>query len=97
MTPDRSSAYGRVIRALEEAGTVKLFHLERVQLRTAADTLLFAAVDDPAALDALADAEHLARNLVQTGRWLPERAAALADDVAACGPSMADDVPVLAA
>lgn len=97
MTPERSSAYGRVIRTLEEAGAVKLLDIERVRLRTAADTLLFAQVDDPATLDALADAEHLTRHLVETGRWSAERAAALADDIAACGPSMADDVPVLAA
>lgn len=94
MTPDRSSAYGRVIKTLAELGPSKLHDLERVRIRSAADTLLFAAVADEAALDALADVEHLARHLIDTQRWLPERASELSDDVAACGPSLADDVVV---
>ena len=95
MTPDRSSAYGRVIKTLDDVGASKLLDLERMRIRNAADTLLFAAGDDPATMDAIADVEHLARHLIDTGRWLPERASALADDVAACGPSLAEDVPVV--
>ena len=97
MTPDRSSAYGRVIRTLDDVGASKLLDLERMRIRNAADTLLFAAAaDDQATLDAIADVEHLARHLIDSGRWLPERAGALADDVAACGPALAEDVPVAA-
>ena len=95
MTPDRSNAYGRVIKTLEDMGPSKLHDLERMRIRNAADTLLFAAADDQPALDAIADVEHLARHLIDTGRWAAERARALADDVAACGPSLAEDVPVL--
>ncbi len=95
MTPDRSSAYGRVIKTLSDIGPSKLLDLERMRIRNAADTLLFAAAGDQGALDAIADVEHLARHLIDTGRWLPERASALADDVAACGPALAEDVPVV--
>lgn len=95
MTPDRSSAYGRVIKTLDDMGASKLLDLERMRIRNAADTLLFAAASDEATLDAIADAEHLARHLIDTGRWTPGRAGALADDVAACGPALAEDVPVV--
>ena len=95
MNPDRSSAYGRVIKTLDDMGPSKLHDLERMRIRNAADTLLFAATTDAGALDALADVEHLARHLIDTGRWLPERASALSDDVAACGPALAEDVPVV--
>ena len=95
MTPDRSSAYGRVMKTLDEMGPSKLHDLEHMRIRNAADTLLFAPAEDPAAFDAIADVEHLTRHLIDTGRWLPERASALADDVAACGPSLAEDVPVV--
>ena len=43
MTPDRSSAYGRVIKTLSDMGPSKLHDLERMRIRNAADTLLFAA------------------------------------------------------
>ena len=94
MTPDRSSAYGRVIKTLDDMGPSKLHDLERMRVRNAADTLLFAAASDEAAFDAIADVEHLARHLIDAGRWAADRAIALADDVAACGPSLAEDVPV---
>jgi hypothetical protein len=94
MTPDRSSAYGRVIKTLEDMGPAKLHQLEHVRIRNAADTLLFAGPDDPAGFDAIADVEHLSRMLIETGRWTPERACALADDVAHCGPALVDDLPV---
>ncbi len=95
MTPDRSSAYGRVVKTLDDMGPSKLLDLERMRIRNAADTLLFAAADDPVTMDAIADVEHLARHLIDTGRWTSERASALADDVAACGPALAEDVPVV--
>ena len=94
MTPDRSSAYGRVIRTLDDMGASKLHDLERMRIRNAADTLLFAAAADAAALDAIADVELLSRHLIDTGRWTAERASAMSDDVAACGPELSDDVPV---
>ena len=94
MTPDRSSAYGRVIKTLEDMGPSKLHDLERMRVRNAADTLLFAAAADVAALDAIADVELLTRHLIDTGRWSAERASELSDAVAACGPALSEDVPV---
>ena len=93
MTPERSASYSRVVKTLEDMGAAKLHDLERQRVRNAADVLLFATPDDPATFDALADIEGLARHLSETGRWTAERATELADDVAACGPSMYD-VPV---
>lgn len=87
MTSERSQAYGRVIKTLEDIGPAKLHDLERQRIRGAADVLLFAADQDPGALDAMADVEHLARHLAESGRWTAERAGRLADDVADCGPA----------
>jgi hypothetical protein len=87
MTSDRSKAYGRVMRTLEDLGPSKLQRSEQDRLREVADNLLFC--DDPsdaAAAEAIADARSLVDHLVAAGRWTDERAAELADDLAACGP-----------
>ncbi len=65
MTPDRSSAYGRVVKTLEDVGPAKLHDLERQRVRSAADTLLFAATHDDGVLEALTDIENLARDLTE--------------------------------
>ena len=46
------------------------------------DALLF----EEDGYEALTDVEDLAERLVEAERWTPERARALVDDVAACGP-----------
>jgi hypothetical protein len=89
MTSERSLAYGRVMKTLEDLGPAKLHDLERERVRQAADTLLFAVPTDPGADEAVADIEHLASFLVESERWTPETAARLADDVVACGPGVA--------
>jgi hypothetical protein len=94
MTSERSLAYGRVMKTLEDLGPAKLHELERQRVRQAADTLLFAAPQDPGAYDAVTDVEHLCRHLVDSGRWTGDAAGRLSDDVAACGPALMDDVPV---
>ncbi len=94
MTPNRSSAYVRVVKTLDDMGPSKLHDLERQRVRNAADALLFADTADAAAMDALADVEHLTRHLIDTGRWTAERASQLSDDIAACGPELSEDVPV---
>jgi hypothetical protein len=91
MTSERSLAYGRVMKTLEDLGPAKLHDLERQRLRSAADTLLFAPPEDPAAFDAMTDVEHLTRHLIDSGRWTAEVADRLADDIAACGPGFVDD------
>jgi hypothetical protein len=85
MTSERTQAYGRVIRTLEDLGPAKLQPVEQERIRDAADNLIFAAdIDDAGA--ALADVEALAEHLVASGRWTAERADALVADLAACGP-----------
>jgi hypothetical protein len=88
MTSERASAYGRVMKTLEDLGPAKLHDLERRRVRAAADALLFADPGDHAAVDALRDAEQLVRDLIESGRWTAETAGRLADDVAACGPGV---------
>ncbi len=43
MTSERTQAYGRVVRTLEDIGATKLHQLERERIREAADTLIFAS------------------------------------------------------
>ena len=90
MTSERATSYGRVMKTLDDMGAAKLHDLERQRVRNAADTLLFATAQDESALEALTDIELLVRHLAETGRWIGERAVQLADDVAGCGPSIAD-------
>jgi hypothetical protein len=85
MTSERTQAYGRVLRTLEDVGPTKLHDSEQERIRDAADTLIFAATLEEAR-EALADIDALAEHLVATGRWTEERAADLAQDVLACGP-----------
>jgi len=95
MTPDRSQAYGRVMKKLDDIGPAKLHDLERQRLRNAADVMLFAPQSDPAAFDALTDVERLTRFLAESGRWTQQSADALADEIAACGPSWIGELPVV--
>jgi len=85
MTSDRTQAYGRVVKTLEDIGPAKLQPAEQDRIREAADTLIF-AVDEAEARAALADVEALAAHLVASGRWTPDRADELVHDVLACGP-----------
>jgi hypothetical protein len=95
MTSDRSQAYGRVMKTLDDIGPAKLHDLERQRLRNAADVLLFAPPNDPAGFDALTEIEHLTRFLAESERWTEESARQLADDVAACGPAWIGELPVI--
>jgi hypothetical protein len=85
MTSDRTQAYGRVMRTLEDLGPAKLQPAEQDRIREAADTLIFAA-DLDEARSTLADLEALVEHLVASGRWTAERADQLAADLLACGP-----------
>jgi hypothetical protein len=85
MTSDRTQAYGRVIKTLEDIGPAKLQPAEQDRIREAADTLIFAVgIDD--ARTTLDDVDALVEHLVSSGRWTPERAEQLAVDLLACGP-----------
>jgi hypothetical protein len=90
MSPERTQAYGRVMHTLKELGPSKLQGDEQERIRDAADTLIFAAdlIQDPAAVDALDDAEGLCATLVESGRWTEITAARLAKDLRECGPEL---------
>ena len=85
MTSDRTQAYGRVVKTLEDLGPAKLQPAEQDRIREAADTLIFAA-DLDEARSTLADLEALVEHLVASGRGTAERAEQLASDLLACGP-----------
>jgi hypothetical protein len=88
MNADRTQAYGRVIKTLDEIGPAKLLPAEQDRIRDAADTLIFAAGIDEART-AMADVDALAEHLVASGRWTDERADQLVRDLLACGPVIA--------
>jgi hypothetical protein len=85
MNTERTHAYGRVVKTLDEIGPTKLQPAEQARVREAADTLIFAAdLDDARA--AMADVDALAEHLVASDRWSEERARQLVEDLLACGP-----------
>ena len=85
MTSERTQAYGRVVRTLDDLGPVKLQPGEVERIRDAADTLIFAATPEEIR-PAMDDIRELAAHLVEADRWTEERAEALLRDVEACGP-----------
>ncbi len=85
MNSERTQAYGRVVKTLEEIGPTKLLAAEQTRIREAADTLIFAADLDEARAS-LEDVDALAEHLVASGRWSDERAKQLVEDILACGP-----------
>ena len=76
------------MRTLDDVGPAKLHESEREEIRAAADTLFFAEDlgADAEARDAVSRITTLARNLVDSDRWLDESARALLSDVLGCGP-----------
>ena len=85
MTSDRTQAYGRVVKTLEDIGPAKLQPAELDRVREAADILIFAAGVEETR-EAMADIDVLAEHLVASDRWSEERAKQLVDDLLACGP-----------
>jgi len=86
MTNERTQAYGRVVKTLDELGPSKLFPAEQARIREAADVLIF-ATDLAEARDALSDIGLLAEHLVSSGRWLEETVDRLIEDLLGCGPT----------
>lgn len=91
MSPERSKAYRRVMKTLDDMGPSKLFDDEQQRIRYAADNLIFSADlnADVEACDALEDVAALCRALVESGRWEQSTAVRLVDDVCECGPAAA--------
>jgi hypothetical protein len=98
MTRERARAYGRVLNTLKELGPAKLQPAEQATIRHAADSLLFTADlrFDAAAQTAAMDFRALYDQLLTSGRWTADRAGRLADDLWACGPGMANVMPIAA-
>ena len=90
MNAERSQAYGRVTKLLQDVGPTKLQPAEQEIVREAADTLLFCedVTADSAAHDAMATVDALIERLVDADRWMPERAEELRRDVESCGPAV---------
>jgi hypothetical protein len=85
MNSDRTQAYGRVVKMLDDLGPTKLQPAELERIREAADTLVFASsVDETRA--ALDDVKELTEHLVVVDRWTDERAEQLLSDLESCGP-----------
>jgi hypothetical protein len=89
VTPERSEAYGRIMRIVSADGSERLEPDEQALLREAADALFFSEDigADPEARDALAHANDLAGNLVGAERWSPDYAEQVLQDLEACGPA----------
>jgi hypothetical protein len=89
MSPERSHAYRRVMKTLDDMGPSKLLESEQHRIRDAADNLIFSAdfSTDVEACDALEDVAALCRALVESGRWEQATAMRLVDDVCECGPA----------
>src|SRR3984885_7019842 len=89
MSPERSNAYRRAMKPLENIGPSKLREQEQQRIRSAADNLIFSQnlENDIEAQTALIDVEDLCRTLVETGRWEDVSATRLADDLFQCGPA----------
>jgi hypothetical protein len=85
MTSERTQAYGRVMRTLDDLGAAKLHAPEADRIREAADTLVLAATIEETRA-ALSDIDALCEHLVATDRWSAERVAALQRDLLDCGP-----------
>jgi alpha-beta hydrolase superfamily lysophospholipase len=85
MNSDRTQAYGRIVRTLDELGPAKLQPAEIDRIREAADTLIFASTQDEVT-PAVEDIQALVEHLTAVDRWSEERAEQLLDDLEACGP-----------
>ncbi len=85
MNSERTQAYGRIVKTLEDLGAAKLQPAEQDRLRDAADTLIFASSLEEARAS-LEDIDALAEHLVASDRLSEERAQQLLEDVLACGP-----------
>ncbi len=85
MTSERTIAYARIVKTLDELGPTKLLASEQTRIRDSADALIFAA-DIDEVRDILRDIGALAEHLVGSGRWLEERVDTLVHDLLGCGP-----------
>ncbi len=88
MNSERTQAYGRVVKTLDDLSDSKLHPDEQQIVREAADSLLFCedVAGDPAAELALGQLYELTDLLVESDRMSSEATLRLTADVEACGP-----------
>lgn len=88
MTPERSKAYGRLMKVIAADGEAALEPAEQEALREAADAMFFCEdiASDDDARDGLARVSDLAGQLVGAERWDPELAEQVLQDLESCGP-----------
>jgi hypothetical protein len=88
MNSERSQAYGRVMKTVEDFGGTKLHADEQQIVRDAADALLFCEdlEADPTAAEALDAFHRLTDRLLESDRISSETAGRITGDVEACGP-----------
>jgi hypothetical protein len=88
MNSERSQAYGRVVKLVDDLSAAKLHPGEQETIRHAADALIFCEDlhNDPSAEEALASVYELADRLVESDRLSQDGAQRLLADVESCGP-----------
>ena len=88
MTPERSKAYGRLMKVISATGESALEPAEQEVLREAADAMFFCEdiARDEDARDAVARVNDLTGQLVGAERWEPELAEHVLEDLEECGP-----------
>jgi hypothetical protein len=88
MNSERSQAYGRVVKALDDLSASKLHQAEQDAVRNAADALFFCEdlSSDAEARSALDALESLIDGLIDSERLTPETGGRLLADVQSCGP-----------
>lgn len=89
MSPERTTAYRRVLDTIAELGPSKLQDGEEDRIRYAADSLIFCAdlSADEAARETLVETRLMLDALVESGRWERVTADRLAADLRGCGPA----------
>jgi hypothetical protein len=88
MNSQRSEAYGRVVKLVDDLSGAKLHRSEQDTIREAADALIFCEDlhTDPSAEEALASIYELADHLVESDRLSQDGAHELVSSVESCGP-----------
>jgi len=88
MNSERSQAYGRVVKLVDDLSAAKLHASEQDTIRQAADALIFCEDlhSDPSAEEALASVYELADRLVESDRLSHDGAQQLVSNIESCGP-----------
>jgi hypothetical protein len=88
MNSDRSLAYMRLVKLVDDLAGAKLHEGEQQLVRDAADALVFCEdlATDAEARRALDAVEKMTDGMIESGRMLPETAGRLLADLGACGP-----------